>query len=70
MIVCHCKGVREASIREAVRSGARSCRQVARACDAGRSCGGCLPVVQAILRDEGASTPCAASLEELAVAAG
>ncbi len=56
MIVCHCHGVSDRSIREAVQEGARTCRQVARACRAGRACGGCRPVIHEIIERE--SRPC------------
>lgn len=53
MIVCHCRGVTDRTIRTAIRDGARSRRQVARACDAGRRCGGCRPVIDELLQLEG-----------------
>ncbi|MGE4651729.1 MAG: (2Fe-2S)-binding protein [Myxococcota bacterium] len=49
MIVCHCEAVTDRDIRQSVAEGACSLRQVARACGAGRQCGGCLPVVEALL---------------------
>jgi len=49
VIVCHCSGVSDREIRSAVREGARSCRDVARACAAGRMCGGCRPAIRRIL---------------------
>jgi bacterioferritin-associated ferredoxin len=52
MIVCHCQAVTEHSIRNAVRDGARCRRSVARACAAGRSCGGCSLAVDEIVRSE------------------
>jgi bacterioferritin-associated ferredoxin len=52
LIVCHCQGVSDRSIREAVREGARSVRQVARACRAGRMCGGCRPAICEIISVE------------------
>ena len=52
MIVCHCKAVSDNAIREAVRDGARSVRQVSRACHAGRTCGGCRPVIRELIADE------------------
>ena len=54
MIVCHCKAVSDRAIRAAVREGARSFGQVARACDAGRRCGGCHPAIREVIEDEGA----------------
>ena len=52
MIVCHCQGVSDRTIRAAVRNGARSRRAVARACSAGRSCGGCTLAIDEIVRSE------------------
>ena len=49
MIVCHCEAVTDREIRRSVAGGACSLRQVARACGAGRQCGGCLPVGEALL---------------------
>lgn len=52
VIVCHCKAVNDRSIRQAVRGGARTRLQVSLACSAGRTCGGCIPTIEAILEDE------------------
>jgi bacterioferritin-associated ferredoxin len=52
MIVCHCQAVSERTIRAAVRNGARCRRSVARACSAGRSCGGCTLAIDEIVRSE------------------
>jgi len=68
MIVCHCKAVNDRSIREAVRCGARSPREVALACQAGRSCGGCRPLVRQLIESE-ASTLGPESIDAAAVAA-
>ena len=58
MIVCHCKGINDRSIRQLVRKGAASPRQVALASGAGRLCGGCAPLIRELIDDErdGAST--------------
>jgi len=52
VIVCHCQAVSERAIRNAVRDGARCRRSVARACAAGRSCGGCTSAIDEIVRSE------------------
>jgi len=68
VIVCHCQGVSDRSIRQAVHEGARSVRQVARVCRAGRMCGGCLPVISEIIAAESSepATPvCFTHLEGL-----
>jgi bacterioferritin-associated ferredoxin len=44
MRVCHCHGVNDREIREAVRSGGGCCKGDL----AGTGCGGCLPLVQQI----------------------
>lgn len=60
MIVCHCKGLTDRDIRQAVREGARTVRQVVRACEAGRRCGGCRPAIVELI--EGESEPSSALL--------
>jgi len=67
LIVCHCKAVSDHSIREAVRDGARSARQVSRACHAGRMCGGCHPAIREIIESESEHTPLLPTLEDLAI---
>jgi bacterioferritin-associated ferredoxin len=52
VIVCHCKAVTDRAIRSAIRDGARCRRSVARACAAGRSCGGCAPAIDEIVQSE------------------
>jgi len=48
MRVCHCHGVNDREIREAVRNGGGCCKGDL----AGTSCGGCLPLVQQIRSTE------------------
>ena len=62
VIVCHCHGVSERAIRQKVREGACSLRQVARASGAGRMCGGCRPEVRRILEEEKAENAAPAAL--------
>ncbi|MCH2185946.1 (2Fe-2S)-binding protein [Myxococcota bacterium] len=54
MMVCHCNGVSDRAIRQAVRNGASTRSEVARACGAGSRCGGCLRTVSELIRHEGA----------------
>ncbi|HKA14661.1 MAG TPA: (2Fe-2S)-binding protein [Myxococcota bacterium] len=56
MIVCHCRGLSDRAIREVIRRGAHSAREVARACHAGRTCGGCLPTVRELIALETSRT--------------
>jgi bacterioferritin-associated ferredoxin len=67
MIVCHCRGLSDRAIREVIRRGAQSPREVAIACHAGRSCGGCIPAVRALIQSE--SSTCASACADLPVAA-
>ncbi len=59
MIVCHCKAVNDRSIREVIQRGARTPREIALACQAGRKCGGCIPVVRELLANETETAPSA-----------
>lgn len=51
MVVCHCNAVSDNEIRSAVAAGAMDADDLARHCGAGARCGGCAPVVQAILSE-------------------
>jgi bacterioferritin-associated ferredoxin len=52
MLVCHCKGLTDRQVRDAVRDGAGTRRQLSRSCGAGAVCGGCRPVLEEILDEE------------------
>lgn len=52
MIVCHCNGVTDRTIRKVVRDGASTMREVGAACGAGTCCGGCTGSVRQILHTE------------------
>jgi bacterioferritin-associated ferredoxin len=49
MIVCHCKGVTDRTIRNLVREGASSPSDVRVASEAGMCCGGCRPVIDRLV---------------------
>jgi bacterioferritin-associated ferredoxin len=53
MVVCHCNAVNDRSIRAEVLAGARDFAEVAARCGAGDRCGGCRPVVEAMLAEQG-----------------
>ena len=55
MLVCHCNGISDRTIRKVVRRGANSAREVAHACGAGACCGGCADVVREIIHSESTS---------------
>lgn len=52
MIVCHCHAVSDRRIRELVRAGARSVRDVARRTGAGSGCEGCASTLREIVERE------------------
>ncbi len=70
MVVCHCRGISDRTIRRLARSGAEGVVDVARRCGAGGCCGGCRPTIAAILEEERVGGPEAegelGSLEPLA----
>lgn len=60
MVVCHCNAVSDREIRSAVAAGAMDAQDIERACTAGNRCGGCIPVVEAILSEVAVSISVAA----------
>jgi bacterioferritin-associated ferredoxin len=77
VIVCHCKAISDRTIRGVIRRGADSTREIARACGAGRVCGGCRPAIREVLQDERTTQGCthvednaALRIEPALVAAG
>lgn len=55
MVVCHCNAVNDLSIRAEILAGALDADDLAARCDAGTRCGGCRPVVEALLAEAGVS---------------
>ena len=53
--VCHCKAVTDRTIDRVIADGARSTREVGRACQAGTECGSCLPEIRRRIRQAEAS---------------
>jgi bacterioferritin-associated ferredoxin len=54
MLICHCNGISDRTIRRVVREGANSPDEVGRACGAGTCCGGCASAVKKLIRTEAA----------------
>ena len=52
MLVCHCNGVSDRTVRRVVRDGALSVAEVGRACGAGTCCRGCSATIGRIIRAE------------------
>jgi len=46
VILCICQAVSDREVDAAIRDGARSLADVARACGAGRQCGCCRPAIE------------------------
>lgn len=53
VVVCHCNVVSDREIRAHVRAGALDADDIAAVCQAGTRCGGCVPVVEALLAESG-----------------
>lgn len=49
MYICLCHGVNEATIREAVKNGSRTIRELSFQTGCGTQCGSCVSTVQALL---------------------
>lgn len=56
MLVCHCERVSDRTVRHLARSGAETVDQVGAMCRAGTGCGGCRPLVRAIVDEEHANS--------------
>jgi bacterioferritin-associated ferredoxin len=54
MIVCHCRAVNHATVRECIDRGAQCADDVAAHCGAGSVCGGCRPTVESMVADRDA----------------
>jgi bacterioferritin-associated ferredoxin len=52
MLVCHCNGVSDRTVRRVVREGARTLNQVGAACGAGTCCRGCSHTIGEIIHAE------------------
>ncbi|MEO6629400.1 MAG: (2Fe-2S)-binding protein [Aquihabitans sp.] len=51
MVVCHCNVVSDRESRSAIAAGALDAAGLAARCGAGSRCGGCQPMVEAILHE-------------------
>lgn len=52
MLVCHCNGVSDRTVRRVVREGALTVPEVGRACGAGTCCQGCSSTINRIIKIE------------------
>ena len=51
MVVCHCRAVNDRAIVAEILSGALDADALADRCGAGSRCGGCRPVVEALIAE-------------------
>lgn len=51
MLVCSCRAVNERTVQAAASAGATSTHDLGRMTGAGTRCGGCLPTLEALLRE-------------------
>ena len=66
-IVCHCNAVRERTIEKSIRRGATTLKDIQAECGAAARCGGCEPVVQAMLARHGRNEAVYESIVAIAV---
>ena len=52
MIVCICKGVNDRKLREEIRNGNRTLREIRSCCGAGTDCGACTRQIRDLLATE------------------
>ena len=52
MLICHCNGVSDRTVRRVVREGALTVAEVGRACGAGTCCRGCTSTIKRIIHAE------------------
>ena len=57
MIVCHCAGVTDGTIRKLIEAGASSVGEIARRCGAGRCCAPCREEIASLLHGCSALQP-------------
>lgn len=62
MIVCHCVGVTDGTIRNLIEAGASSVGEITRRCGAGRCCAPCREEIASLLHGYAASQPRAREL--------
>ena len=51
MVVCHCRAVNDATLRQEIAAGAIDAEMLADRCGAGSKCGGCYETIVQILRE-------------------
>jgi len=57
MIICHCNGISDRTIRRSIRNGATTLGELRQICGAGDCCGTCTPALRSLLKTESSSEP-------------
>ena len=57
MYICLCVGVTTATVQQAIDAGARSTKQVAKACEAGSVCGRCRHTIRTMIEAASPDSP-------------
>ena len=52
MIVCHCNGISDRTLRRSIRSGVTTLSGLRQICGAGSCCGSCTPALRNLLQKE------------------
>jgi len=61
MVVCHCNAVSDREIRREILAGALDGEALAKRCGAGDRCGGCQPVIDALIAESAVSIAASAA---------
>ncbi len=68
MYVCLCHGINESTLREAVKNGSRTLRELSFQTGCGTQCGSCVPQVRELLTESLSSTQAGTSVSFLQIA--
>jgi len=49
VIICHCRGINDRTVRDAIASGTVTVDELAEACGTGSDCGGCRPALAELI---------------------
>jgi bacterioferritin-associated ferredoxin len=56
MVICHCKAINDAAIRDLIARAGTTADDVAELCGAGTDCGACRPTIEDLLESAGRET--------------
>lgn len=49
MIICHCRGINDRTVRDAIDDGMETVEELAEICGSGSDCGGCRPALAELI---------------------